>query len=40
MIVNRAAQRDTHPMPPVGSLIPDQSGNAVVSEWSDSLTGC
>ena len=36
----RMGLRDANAMPPIGSLIPDSAGGALISEWIESLTGC
>jgi uncharacterized repeat protein (TIGR03806 family) len=40
IVVVRAARRDAHGMPPVGSAQVDAAGVALLTQWIDSLTGC
>jgi hypothetical protein len=40
LIVNRANRRDEHQMPPLGSLVVDTAGVALLRTWIDSLQGC
>ncbi len=40
IVVNRANRRDAHAMPPVGSLIPDAAGVALLRQWIGSLSTC
>jgi hypothetical protein len=40
VLLARADRRDAHGMPPVGSVLVDTDGVALLRQWIDSLAGC
>jgi len=40
VLLERMKRLDTHRMPPVGSLVVDQAGVALLTEWLTGLAGC
>src|SRR5690606_8429333 len=40
VLVERMSRRDAHGMPPLGSLLPDAAGTALIAAWIDALDAC